>query len=236
LFREFADLRLTKESILSFANKYGRLGGSRIQRRIVLPTADEPGTECTSTGEPLSAWQAEIISMRQAIDLWEMARTGDVEGLSQLIEWRDERLVVYDSGPTAPYGGSRYKSIISGPGHRPDVWEHVRYGEVIEPTRHAVQAIINERLAGGVSPRLLWNLDYTRLEMHIVPSNLIGELWLQFCRAVEGNKQYLRCPECTTWYEIDPSKNRTDKRYCSNACRNRAYRRRKAVQIASSLK
>ncbi len=50
------------------------------------------------TGERIGYWHDEILSMRQAVSVWQMARKGDVEGLSPFIEW-DGRSVRYNSHP-----------------------------------------------------------------------------------------------------------------------------------------
>ena len=54
-------------------------------------------------------------------------------------------------------------------------------------------------------------------------------MWLQFANAIEGDRDYAQCVECASWFEIAPGSGRPDKRYCSDACRMRAYRKRKKV-------
>jgi hypothetical protein len=55
-----------------------------------------------------------------------------------------------------------------------------------------------------------------------VPQNLLAAIWLQFALAVQGGKEFRRCGGCDAW--IDRGL------YCNAACRQRAYRKRKAKQ------
>ena len=101
-------------------------------------------------------------------------------------------------------------------------------GDPIGPALHCMQNLINEHLHQRASPRLLWEQSRDRLGLYIVPEGLIGALWLQFARAVERDAKFRQCPECGTWFEIAPGRGRTDKQFCSTACRTRAYRTRQA--------
>ena len=91
-----------------------------------------------------------------------------------------------------------------------------------------MQGLINEHLHHRASPRLLWEQNRDRLGLYIVPEGLIGALWLQFARAVERDARFRQCAECTTWFEVSPGRGRTDKQFCSTACRTKAYRKRQA--------
>ena len=79
--------------------------------------------------------------------------------------------------------------------------------------------------------------DDARLRIHVVPRNLLGALWLQFARGIDGQKTYLRCRGCNNWLEISIKATgyRTSRAYCSDACRSKAYRERqlRAHQLAA---
>ena len=64
------------------------------------------------------------------------------------------------------------------------------------------------------------------MSLYFVPNSLVGALWLQFARAVDGRKKYERCGECKTWFEVSLDAARTNRRYCKDPCRFKAYRRR----------
>src|SRR5262249_22046787 len=57
-----------------------------------------------------------------------------------------------------------------------------------------------------------------------LPRNLLGAIYLQFAHAIQGGRQSRRCQQCNTWFEL--ARGRTDRSYCSNACRTRTHRER----------
>lgn len=71
--------------------------------------------------------------------------------------------------------------------------------------------------------------DPTRPRLRIEPKDLLAAMWLELALAVEGNSNYRPCDVCPTWFEVAPGSGREDKTYCSDACRMRAYRKRKAA-------
>jgi hypothetical protein len=48
--------------------------------------------------------------------------------------------------------------------------------------------------------------------------------------AIDGSESLQNCVECERWFTISAGQGRSDKAYCSNACRMQAYRKRKAKQ------
>ena len=67
--------------------------------------------------------------------------------------------------------------------------------------------------------------------IRVVPRDLWGALWLQFADAVASGARYERCRECTTWFELSPQAARADRLYCSEGCKQKAYRERKAEAL-----
>ncbi len=61
----------------------------------------------------------------------------------------------------------------------------------------------------------------------IRPTDLLDALWIQLTLAIDGNQNLRSCAECRTWFPIEAGGSRSDKEYCSDACRMRAYRKRK---------
>ncbi len=90
---------------------------------------------------------------------------------------------------------------------------------------HYIQRQINEKLKEhNVTSRLLWDSRHTRLGLHIVPRSLIGRIWLQFARAIDGNRAFRRCQDCRKWFEVTPHVTRTDRIFCSPTCKASAHR------------
>jgi hypothetical protein len=61
----------------------------------------------------------------------------------------------------------------------------------------------------------------------IRPSHLCDALWIQLAQAIDGCDYLRTCIECKRWFTIKSGQGRSDKEYCSDACKMRAYRKRK---------
>jgi hypothetical protein len=231
LFRNFAEVQPTQEGIRAFANLYGHLGGD-LSKHLILPN------KLGGSGEELSAWQNEIVTMRQTVALWDMVQQSDTQGLARYIEWekdpKDSKKgdilgVQYNSHPNMQPGafppkGDQSVSAWIATTNEPETLARFRVGDVIQPALFYLQRVVNERLRARVVPRLLWDTERIQLELHIVPGSLIGALWLQFAQAISGNITYRRCEVCGTWFDLLPPITRKSRQFCSNACRSKAYR------------
>ena len=62
----------------------------------------------------------------------------------------------------------------------------------------------------------------------IRPTHLHRALWAQFVLAIDGKLNLGSCCECGSWFTLEGGSARSDKLYCSDACRMRAYRKRKS--------
>ncbi len=61
----------------------------------------------------------------------------------------------------------------------------------------------------------------------IQPENLHEALWIQLMLAIAGQHNFRACSVCGSWFQIEAGGGRSDKKYCSDACRMRALRTRK---------
>ena len=61
----------------------------------------------------------------------------------------------------------------------------------------------------------------------IRPAHLRDALWIQLALAIDGNLNLRACVECRNWFTLEAGSGRSDKVYCSNARRMRAYRKRR---------
>ena len=234
LFRHFAAIEPKRESIREFANTYGLLGGD-VSQEIIIPgtgsiqisfqdrkTTKKQEPLTLGMGETLSSWTKEILAMRPALLLWDLVAAQTRKELSRYVHWRAPDVVEI----RFPVGNREGFALIASPQHRPHLLQQIPAKDVFKPTLFYIQDTINKHLEGRISPRLLWEKDWPRLGLFFVPKSLIGALWLQFARAVDGNTKYGRCLECRTWFEVSLDAARTNRRYCKDACRFKAYRRR----------
>ena len=62
--------------------------------------------------------------------------------------------------------------------------------------------------------------------MHLSAPSLLGAVWFQLADAVTHDRVFSSCRECQKWFAVGPEVARSNRRFCSNACRSKAYRER----------
>lgn len=96
---------------------------------------------------------------------------------------------------------------------------------------------ISKGLGHGYPYRLRFNDDAegTGTRFEVAPQNLIGALFLQFGRAVAGDKDHRPCKECGKWFELVPQ-DKGRREFCRAACKVKDYRDRKkrAVELKAT--
>jgi hypothetical protein len=224
LFKTFAATEPSEAAILSFADKYGSLGlahetGSFLNLGIgMVPDAEF----VAPFSEFFEAWKSEIELMRSLTSLWTAVRESDQRTLQKFVAWQLDSVSCEVPG----FFGSK---TLAARWCRPELFSRLRAGDVITPSLCFVQDVINEQLQiQRVHPRLLWDSRLMNLGLRMVPTSLIGCLWLQFAKAVEGHKEYRQCEVCRKWFEVGGSRTaRADKRFCSPTCKAKAHRKKR---------
>jgi hypothetical protein len=198
LFREFADLNPTEAGVLKFANRFGLL-----QRDDNLTLDSEFGL-VSAHGEPLDLWSGEIKSLRSALSLWELIRSGKSSELRAELAKRDLPLAV--------------KGRL-----------HIEDDDPAMAALSPIQKVTDGRLLRNVETRLLFHEDSPRLGISLMPRDLLGAVWLQFAVAVDALKNFAKCAQCGAPFEVSRAP-RTGKRpdalFCSTRCRVGNYRGR----------
>jgi hypothetical protein len=251
LFRTFADTPVTMEGVLEFANRYGMLGGVHAdpQRQ-----EGQSGFIGAVVFESITAWAQQILLMRQAVALADIAAAGDSETLRNLFFW-DTDALIYNPWPSwflpdwrtrktenVPDGAEWLKTAgldVANPVVvMRESWNRNYFRQLtVDPVGAAVLAvgiIVNNELRGAVSPRLAVDLKTGKQTLRYLPENLISALWFQIADAVSMAKRFQRCKWCQEWFEIPLRGARISRVYCSNSCRTRAYRER--VGVAKRLR
>src|SRR5687768_7315660 len=232
LFRQISELALTEIAVCDFANRYGFLGESQAWVALQDKTVKVKGEPkpLAGWGEPLATWFEQISRMKRAVDLWDMTRNRDLAALEKFITWRENR-VHYQYEVEGAAGGQVLRrdtdSVAFG---------HFRSGDIIQPAQYILQQLINDELGSRAGPILLWKTNWLRLGLYFAPTNLLGALWLQLATAIDKDAKFLKCEVCGSPFEISPQVNRKDRLTCSNACRTRAYRKRKEMRQAVKKK
>jgi hypothetical protein len=76
--------------------------------------------------------------------------------------------------------------------------------------------------------RVEWDSVTGRLKGELAASSLADLLMVQLVSAAEADVRHRHCDQCQTLYPVHPGLGRPEKKYCSDACRMRAYRGREA--------
>jgi len=104
------------------------------------------------------------------------------------------------------------------------------YNRVVRMLLHSrFSAVGSHGIDAGIS--LETDSTNASARLCIRPPTLFHALWTQLALAVDGSQSLHTCIQCKKWFAIDSGRGRSDKRYCSNACRMRAYRKRNAKKV-----
>jgi hypothetical protein len=213
LFHAFADLQA-----LPWPPEFRKADDVTRLRDSVLAFANRYGAP-EVRGEFLLAVNQEIHHLRAAIELWEGGRQRDQEAIAKYIKW-NKRLGWNLAGSPLEYF------------QVPEDWPAAprRKDQVIEQAARLVDLIIEHKCGHDFQIKPERNAD-GGVTLAVEIDELLSALWLQFAFAVAGDKQYRRCEVCQRAFELAPGENRADRRFCSDKCRIRAYRQRKARAI-----
>ena len=231
-FRTFADLDPTRDNVASFVRKFGVLLHEN-SRSLLVPERASP--KPSQFGEPLLLWEAETRAMRYALDVADA-----LDQPRKLSEWVSLDPPTGDFSRAFFYreeeaGSERFSEIAS------DTFRTSLLGYIVGQPRDAalsragkffVQQEINRHLERNAAPKLLYNPESDQLELRLMPTNLLGALWLQFARSVEASKTYRRCRVCKQWFEVSVAGKRRQSIYCSDRCRVKKYRDRRNEAVA----
>ncbi len=203
LYRDFSRIR-TPEDCLSFASSYGMLRG-------------------ITCAEQVGQWEAEAKLLREALTAYRILETGDFEALEEVV-----------NGPRTvhPSGVLDWFKVDVGRAGIAGIWDARLTGNTKEGALwfHLCH-LVNDGLKDNVHVQLR-KLDGPP-ELVTRPVNLLGVIWLQVAQEIAGIRQRRICQQCGKgfWlYERGEGRFRTrrDAIYCSQACNQAAYRKRKA--------
>ncbi len=245
LHRKFVKLdEADQEQILSFANRYGLLGGHDCL--LVPPNGGE-----LMLGESLSRWQHEIQQMSIILAIWDLVCDLDDDRLGQIISWpnpdrveismswrRQGGKIELGKHKGSPYYSDFIRTVSTFPTPQSGV-EGVEYdtiadrqdktrmelldrwdkGNVIKPALYYVCLQVNQRVRNYVSPQVL---PFRKLELRVFPQTLLSAMWLMFMWEISGENNVFLCPSCLEWFSTEDRR----RKHCSDACKQKAYRER----------
>ncbi len=261
LFLHFSKLDLTEEAICDFASQYGLL--SRPQEIMDVATVESYQGEAVLMWEnevvamkrAVVLWEASkegrvefirscIVSENQSMlgeQVFKYVDPINYDGISFLSGLMQEERTQEISIESYMYSSAHILEekpnlLLSSDmsTFKFAIPESCNKEEYTRLALFAAQVIINNKLQlHCYPPQLIFSMTNDKPELNFRPKNLIGAMWLQFARAIDGNKEYRRCAMCPTWMEVgdytnSPSSYRRSKKYCSNTCKCKAYRRRQS--------
>jgi hypothetical protein len=164
-------------------------------------------------GEPVELWLREAAAMRRALALWTGLQRSDLDALRE-----DPQIAALASGVTLD----------------PENVNLARFWDsdaVLGLARFTLSWLVNERLGrpgpGGPLVSVMLEEEAGRIVFRNRALTLLAALWLQLALAINGNKDYRRCPVDGRWWEETPDIGRTNRVYCSAACKQKAWRARR---------
>lgn len=219
LYLELANCEPTADGALAFANRYGYLGLRR-------------GPDGRCGPEPVADWVAEIARMREAVEIWNLLRKKSAGKLRTRFRleggvWR------YQAPPET--------QVALGAGTGDDAITEGMQGRKTRSARRTVKAadedvmaaallflhrLVNRQLARSGAFEMFSVADGRRSGVAFVPANLHGAIYLRFALAVSRRTRTRKCVTCGRHFELAPGTARSDRIFCSDACRSKAYRRR----------
>lgn len=233
LFRHLVETEPTEEGCLQFAEQYGLLGPSARRNDVSPPAA-----------ESIHIWKAGIRWLGYLVQLWDLFQAGDRAELRRYLELTkagvrlrhlpEDRFDIPQSPVLRVPVRQRPRGVL------PDSWENEAQPLTFSypnfsPEENAAKLLValalDDMLASQVRCKFGVDPVDDTLALQFVPQDLWGAIILQFASAVAGDRHYTKCRECRTWFELRSGVSRSDKIYCSNACRTRAGRGRKALAL-----
>jgi hypothetical protein len=230
LFLSLAETRADQRGVLKFLFDCE----DRLLWRSGQARADMPKFPDFMGGPNLTEWVAAARWMRLLVALWRSVRSQDRSSLQRHIHWQAERgsaaQVVYickhHHHPDAELPADGVAEPIASREVRPGWLQILKPPDLTGPAVAFLKAKISAYLADLVRPQFLIEVKTTRLRLEPIPKTFFALLWLQFGEAVAEAKEYERCLSCGFYFERSPATARSNRRFCSNACRSRMYRKR----------
>ncbi|MGA2186259.1 MAG: hypothetical protein ABSH47_24860 [Bryobacteraceae bacterium] len=214
----------TQAGIAAFANAHGWLG-VHVDAKKLVDFDTRPRVEVKA--ELFSAWHREITEMRRLVRIWDWIEKGDVPALKQHFQWeRSEEgfVIVYEDTevfPDRPEISLPFRQVISD-GRNNQLMTTAGRNPYTEPARYYLQRSVNQMVGRFPVWTRLVSGDDSRVWLYFSPENLIAALWIQFANVLAGNGPLRPCENCGEYFA-----GRADARYCRDACRTAAHRKRK---------
>ena len=221
LFRRFAEMKPDETGVKEFADQFGFLGHGQVLDDITQFTSQK-----RIIGERLAHWQSQVYTMRILVKLWDSLRENDWVFLGKVIRWTTSEIIQFNPRvedfsdlPEIAIGAEP----IAAPHSHLESLQRFQPGDTIEPAKVYLMESVKKQLEGRVALDFSLNSQGSPI-LRYSAKNLLGALWLQLAESIIGNAVPKHCEYCKQWFEVSGKKgSRSDKRFCSAACRNQFH-------------
>ena len=216
--------------------------------------------EFSDSWESTMDWQIESLEMRACLGLLRILRSGDTAELADRLEVEgdrvklkdpygeltgvarritDETMVLYIHGRPFTYA-TTFENETTTSSSKPGValraqTELSRTGRKanVASAWRLLELVVAAKLEGSVAATFGTAGSSSTPQLRVRPTSLIGYLWLQFAREIGRGSEPRVCNRsgCTTAAFLpNPNSKRGHDTYCSDACRQATYRKRKEAR------
>mgnify|MGYP006271002729 FL=1 len=206
IYMRFAEVAAVEDqgaALDAFCGEFGRLGGE--------------------------APEEEARDLAAMVRVWTALQSGDAQTLAEFVRWKGAAVTF-----TLRHG---VRLLNTWPSPLDEQWEAAGWpadprktwhrGSMEQPARLGFMEVLNRKLAGAATPQMLPSgISMERVELDLLPTSLIGFMWIQFASEVTGGASFRKCvaPGCGRIFTPAYRNRKT----CSDACRQRlAYHRQK---------
>jgi len=221
LFKQFAELPPAPDAIKQFATQYGNLFANL-----------RSGAQLRST---LDDWQEQTFRMRCVLELWEAAVVNSDWLLNRALV---ELARVAEKGPLKPYQVVAAElvermrgDLLTGGGVASKCWQAVFVVGDVVTEQLSEMAPFFERAAPstGSDP-----VPPQPLKIGLRPKELHQAVWWQCARFLTDGTLVRQCPQCKEWFTVQPPITRTTRKFCSDRCKQAAYRHKQKAKESQS--
>lgn len=222
---EFAELR-TPEAIVAFANDFGLLGPP-VTQTILYRSRQHPG-------DSIYEWARSARAMSRAVEMMYALRTNDRTYLDRHLRWDGEELLYED--PQRALSRRRRPRESLSQRFRGDLLQRcgVPQGDIRAGAIFWLHRLVNDNLTRSTYAALLRvpaSDEALPFAVGVEPLGLLGFMWLQLARVIEGGIEFRACARCKTRFALHPDVARSNRNHCSNACKEAKYEARVQAEL-----
>ena len=180
-------------------------------------------------GERLSHWIPHILVMKDAVEVWDLAARKDVEGLQEVQRSRKLFTEASSHRSCEPMAVERPPDVDTASSFesRLDYYQNDEpWGPSLRGAWAFVMDAVEQHLKEtGPMLTMRGHAAQGTARLYVVPTSLLGAMWIQFAEAISEQKDYARCKLCGKPFEVSTAQTgfRTNRRFCSDVCKNQFH-------------